>query len=88
VEVRLLDETESRLGPTSILINNAAYSTDDGYERLDAATIDAHYSVNMRAAVLLAAQFARRFASDGDGSSTSPPASDSVPCQTSWRTVR
>jgi 3-oxoacyl-[acyl-carrier protein] reductase len=65
VEVRLLDETESRLGPTSILINNAAYSTDDGYERLDAATIDAHYSVNMRAAVLLAAQFARRFASDG-----------------------
>ena len=66
VEVRLLDETESRLGPTSILINNAAYSTDDGYERLDAATIDAHYAVKMRAAMLLAAQFSRRFVA-GDG---------------------
>jgi 3-oxoacyl-[acyl-carrier protein] reductase len=65
-EVRLLDEIESRLGPLSILINNAAYSTNDGYERLDAATIDAHYSVNMRAAMLLTAQFARRCAA-GDG---------------------
>jgi 3-oxoacyl-[acyl-carrier protein] reductase len=60
-EVRLLDEAESRLGPVSILVNNAAHSTNDGYERLDAATIDAHYAVNMRAAMLLSAEFARRF---------------------------
>jgi 3-oxoacyl-[acyl-carrier protein] reductase len=60
-EVWLLDESESRLGPISILVNNAAYSTNDGYERLDAATIDAHYAVNLRAAMLLAAEFARRF---------------------------
>ena len=60
-EVRLLDETESRLGPVRILVNNAAHSTNDGYERLDAATIDAHYAVNMRAAMLLSAEFARRF---------------------------
>ena len=66
-EVRLLDETESRLGPISILVNNAAYSTNDGYERLDAATIDAHYAVNMRAAMLLAAEFARRFAAVDGG---------------------
>ena len=65
-EVRLLDETESRLGPISILVNNAAYSTNDGYERLDAATIDAHYAVNMRATMLLSAEFARRFDA-GDG---------------------
>src|SRR5688500_15291157 len=65
-EVRLLDEAEARLGPISILINNAACSTNDGFERLDAATIDAHYAVNMRAAMLLAAEFARRFAA-GDG---------------------
>jgi 3-oxoacyl-[acyl-carrier protein] reductase len=65
-EVRLLDETEMRLGPISILVNNAAYSTNDGYERLDAATIDVHYAVNMRAAMLLAAEFARRF-SAGEG---------------------
>jgi len=62
----LLEESESRLGPISILVNNAAYSTDDGYERLDAATLDAHYAVNMRAAMLLAVEFARRF-SAGDG---------------------
>jgi len=65
-EVRLLDETEARLGQISILVNNAAYSTNDGFERLDAATIDAHYAVNMRAAMLLAAEFARRFAA-GEG---------------------
>ena len=59
---RLLDDVEARLGAISILVNNAAYSTHDGYERLDAVTIDAHYAVNMRAAMLLAAEFSRRFA--------------------------
>jgi 3-oxoacyl-[acyl-carrier protein] reductase len=39
---------------------------NDGFERLDAATIDVHYAVNMRAAMLLAAEFARRF-SAGEG---------------------
>ncbi len=63
---RLLDEVEARLGPVGILVNNAAYSTNDGYERLDAATIDAHVAVNMRGAMLLAVDFARRF-SPGDG---------------------
>src|SRR5215207_1654248 len=66
-EVRLLDETEARLGPISILVNNAAYSANDGFEQLDAATIDAHYAVNMRAAMLLAAEFARRFDADEGG---------------------
>jgi 3-oxoacyl-[acyl-carrier protein] reductase len=63
---RLLDDVGARFGPISILVNNAAYSTHDGYERLDAATIDAHYCVNMRATMLLAAEFSRRF-SAGDG---------------------
>ena len=57
----LLDEVERRLGPVSILVNNAAYSTHDGYEQLNAATIDAHYAVNMRGTMLLAVEFARRF---------------------------
>lgn len=30
----LLDEAEKRLGAPSILINNAAHSTNDGFERL------------------------------------------------------
>ena len=57
----LLDAVDERLGPVGILVNNAAYSTNDGYERLDAATLDAHYAVNMRGAMLLTAEFARRF---------------------------
>ena len=58
---RLLDAVAEHLGPVNILINNAAYSTNDGFEALDAATIDAHYAVNMRGAMLLAVEFARRF---------------------------
>ena len=61
---RLLDAAEERLGPLSILVNNAAYSTHDGYERLDAATIDAHYAVNMRGTMLLTAAFSRRFVTE------------------------
>jgi 3-oxoacyl-[acyl-carrier protein] reductase len=63
---RLLDAVEARLGKVDILVNNAAHSTSDGYARLDAETIDAHYQVNMRGTMLLAAEFARRFNS-GDG---------------------
>lgn len=57
---RILNEVETRLGQPSILVNNAAYSTRDGYEALDAETLDAHYAVNMRGAFLLTVEFARR----------------------------
>jgi 3-oxoacyl-[acyl-carrier protein] reductase len=63
---RLLDAATERVGPVSILINNAAYSTRDGFERLDAETLDAHYAVNLRAAALLSVGFARRY-SGGPG---------------------
>jgi 3-oxoacyl-[acyl-carrier protein] reductase len=56
----VLDTATERLGQPSILINNAAHSTRDGYERLDAATLDAHYAVNLRATALLSVEFARR----------------------------
>lgn len=58
---RLLDAVAERLGPPSILVNNAAHSTRDGYEHLDAATLDAHYAVNLRATALLSVEFARRY---------------------------
>lgn len=64
--LRVLDVAAARLGPPMILVNNAAHSTSAGYERLDAATLDAHYAVNLRALALLSAEFARRY-SGGPG---------------------
>jgi 3-oxoacyl-[acyl-carrier protein] reductase len=43
----------------TVLINNAAHSTADGYAALDAATIDAHLAVNVRAPMLLSTLVAR-----------------------------
>src|SRR5918999_2055150 len=56
----LLDAAGERLGRPSILVNTAAYSTHDGFETLDAETLDAHYAVNVRAMALLSVGFARR----------------------------
>ncbi|HET7092820.1 MAG TPA: SDR family oxidoreductase [Thermomicrobiales bacterium] len=64
---RLLDRVEAELGPLHILVNNAAYSTTDDYATLDAATLDAHYAVNVRATALLAVGFARRFTGGAGG---------------------
>lgn len=57
----VLGETNRLLGPPSILVNNAAYSTRDGFESLDAHTLDAHYAVNVRATALLSVHFARGY---------------------------
>jgi 3-oxoacyl-[acyl-carrier protein] reductase len=58
---KLLDAVAGSLGSPSILVNNAAYSTHDGFEWLDAGTLDAHYAVNLRATALLSVGFARRY---------------------------
>ena len=58
---RVLDSVEEHLGKPSILVNNAAHSTSDGYLNLDSKTIDDHYAVNMRTTFLLSVEFARRF---------------------------
>lgn len=57
--LQLLDAAAKRVGAPTILVNNAAYSTRDGFERLDAETLDAHYAVNVRATCLLSVEFAR-----------------------------
>lgn len=57
----ILDSVQEKLGFPSILINNAAHSTSDGYLEFDAKTLDEHYTVNMRSTFLLCAEFARRF---------------------------
>ncbi len=63
----LLDAATTALGPLSILVNNATHSTGDGYERLDAAMLDAHYAVNLRGTLLLSTAFARRFRGESGG---------------------
>ena len=64
---RLLDAVEERLGAPSILVNNACYSVGGGFESLDAAVLDAHYAVNVRATTLLSVEFANRFAKGAGG---------------------
>jgi 3-oxoacyl-[acyl-carrier protein] reductase len=55
----LLAAVEAFVGRPSILVNNAAHSTRDSYRDLDAATLDAHYAVNVRAPILLSCALAR-----------------------------
>jgi 3-oxoacyl-[acyl-carrier protein] reductase len=55
----VLAAVEAFVGRPSILVNNAAHSTRDSYETLDAATLDAHYAVNVRAPALLSCALAR-----------------------------
>ena len=46
--------SKARLACSSlIVVNNAAYSTSDGVDTLNAATLDAHYAVNVRGTMLL-----------------------------------
>ena len=63
----ILNSVEERLGQPSILINNAAYSARDGFEKLDAGGLDAHYAVNVRGTALLSVEFARRFSGKSGG---------------------
>ncbi len=64
---QLFDAATDALGAPTILVNNAAHSTNDGWEALDAETLDAHYAVNLRATALLSVEFARRFEQPSGG---------------------
>ena len=57
---QVLDAAQQWLGLPDILVNNAAHSNHDGFDRMDAAKLDAHYAVNMRAAFLLAVGLAKQ----------------------------
>lgn len=59
--VQLLDAVEETLGKPSILVNNATYSVEAGYDTLTAEVLDKHYEVNIRGTMLLSAEFVRRF---------------------------
>ncbi|MFN7926205.1 MAG: SDR family oxidoreductase [Bryobacteraceae bacterium] len=54
-------------GHADILVNNAAYSTECTLESMSAETLDRHYSVNLRALMLLSAEFIRAFRGERGG---------------------
>lgn len=58
---------EKMAGSATILVNNAAYSTSEGYDTLTAHSLDAHYAVNMRGAMLLSAAFVKHFKGNRGG---------------------
>ncbi|GAB3220711.1 SDR family oxidoreductase [Spirosoma arcticum] len=57
----LFNEVENRLGPASVLINNATYSTQTNITNFSAYELDKHYEINLRATTLLTLEFTKRF---------------------------
>jgi len=64
---QLFDAVQNCFGFPSVLVNNAAYSTQTHYKTLTAEELDNHYYVNLRATALLSATFARRFSGKKGG---------------------
>ena len=56
----LVDAVLARFARLDILVNNAAHSEQGEIAALDAAQLDRHYAVNLRAAALLCGEMARR----------------------------
>lgn len=57
----VMDRAADLLGTPSILVNNAAYWSGGGIDRLDAEQLDRHLAVNVRGMALLCAEFVRRY---------------------------
>lgn len=64
---KLISNVFEQLGPPDILINNAAYSTNNDYSNLTAEELDKHYMVNIRATALLSSKFAQTFSEKSGG---------------------
>jgi 3-oxoacyl-[acyl-carrier protein] reductase len=58
--VKVFDAAEQAIGPVDILINNAAYNLNADIYHVTVESMDAHYAVNLRGAVLLCAEFSHR----------------------------
>ncbi len=65
---QIMEEVETRLGPASILVNNAAHDdTNAPFDQLTADLLNTYYAVNMRGTMLLSVEFARRFSRSSGG---------------------
>lgn len=66
---RLFDSAEAVFGPVTVLVNNAAHcELPDTITETSVGSIDRHFAVNTRAAVLMIAEFVRRFQERGESS--------------------
>lgn len=64
---KLFDTVAKEVGHPTVLVNNAAYSTNNDFSSLTPAELDRHYMVNIRATTLLSIEFARRFKQKNGG---------------------
>lgn len=63
----LFNEAAKKLGSPVILVNNATYSTRTDIYNITAEELDKHYSVNLKATILLCKGFVKRFEGGKDG---------------------
>ena len=63
----IFEEAIRTLGHVDILVNNATRDTPANIDTIDAATLDAHYAVNIRGLLLLCHEFAQRFQAKSGG---------------------
>ena len=63
----LFQLTRVQFGHVDILVNNAAYSTEITVDGMRVEDLDRHYAVNLRAVMLLCAEFVRSFPNGGAG---------------------
>lgn len=64
---QLFNTVIEEIGFPDILINNAAYSTNNDYSSLTVEELDKHYMVNVRATTLLSIHFAQIFSKKSGG---------------------
>jgi 3-oxoacyl-[acyl-carrier protein] reductase len=69
---RIFEAVEGLLGTAAILVNNATVSENGSIDQLDAAQLDRHYAVNVRATTLLCKEFVRRWSGNGSHSPYRP----------------
>ena len=64
---KLMTEVRERAGLLSILVNNAAFSTNGDIDELTAKQLDDHYAVNVRGMALLTQAFTRQWTGEPGG---------------------
>ena len=65
--VPLMEHVHERVGTLSILVNNAAFSTNGDIDELTAKQLDDHYAVNVRGMALLTQAFVRQWSGERGG---------------------